>query len=344
VDSIKVISRWVFTKSIKLHLFLIFGLLLLTALITLQKVNYQSIAPRALIVYLLLIISIYNGRWLCHRFLLKNRWWQLILLGVVTIGLISVTGIVGMLYQLGYTDGDLSGFIVITPLLVTVAVFAGSIASIVRVLLRQQQTEATIMQYQKEAEIKQLTERISPHFLFNALNNLYGLSINYPQKVPVLLLQLSDLLRYNVYVSNKDFVFLDDELAHMQNYIALEEIRLKDRLKLTLQMSNTETRFKIAPLILMTFVENAFKHAKQSFSETIEVRIKLHATMENIYFSVSNSCSDKLENGQKSEPQFGFGLPTVIQRLNLLYPDAHTLTFGKKGRYYEVDLKLQSRA
>lgn len=342
MDSIKVISGWIFSKSIKLHLFLILGLLLLTALIAIQKINFQSVVPRALLVYLLLIISIYDGRWLCHRFLLKNRWWQLALWGVVTIGFISVTGVAGMLYQLGYTHGDLSGFVVITPLLVTVTVCTGSIATIVRVLLRKQQTEARVMQYQKEAEMKQLADRISPHFLFNALNNLYGLSINHPQKVPALLLQLSDLLRYNVYVSNKEFVLLDDELAHLQNYVALEEIRLKDRLQLTLHLSNTDTQLKIAPLLLITFVENAFKHAKHSFSETIEVHIKLHTTSQHIYFSVSNSCADKLENGQESKSQYGFGLPSAIQRLNLLYPDAHTLTFGKKSKNYEVDLKLQS--
>ncbi|GAB2700701.1 hypothetical protein GCM10027037_26980 [Mucilaginibacter koreensis] len=156
-----------------------------------------------------------------------------------------------MYYLLGYHDGaNISSLVVITPLLVIVSILIGSLISILRILVRQQLSEAQALEYQKNAEIKQLTEKLSPHFLFNILNTLYGLSINAPQQVPDLLLQLSGLLQYNVYSSNLTLVLLDEEIAYLSNYIALQRVRMMDRLKLEIKISNSGSHIRIAPLLL----------------------------------------------------------------------------------------------
>jgi len=344
MDATKVILNRIFAGGIKLHLFFISTLMLLTATITLQSRLYKAVAPRAVFVYLLLICSIYTGRWLSKQFLVMNRWLQLILFCSLTISLLSAVGVLGLYHLLGYKDGaDLSGIVVITPLLVTTAVFAGGMVSVVRIVWRQQVKESLILRQQKEMEITQLTARLSPHFLFNTLNNLYGLSINEHQRVPDLLLRLSGLLRYHVYSTNQPFVLLNNELTYLQDFIALEQIRMKDRLTLNLELTNTHAQLKIAPLLLMSFVENAFKHAKQSLEDAIGIEIKLSTTPEYIYLKVCNTCADEMVTLKGIEGQSGFGLRSTILRLDLLYPNAYNLTYGEVNKRYEVNLKLESR-
>ncbi len=344
VDSIKVISGWITAKSVRLHVGLVIGLLLLDAAIALQSGHFWMVAPRAVLVYIVLISAIYTGRWLVQRFLVKSQWGLLLLFGTKAVSLLSAIGAFGMGYLLNIPDGaDILALILITALLVAIAALAGGIASLVRILFRQQQAEAQALRYQKDAEIRHLTEKLSPHFLFNVLHTLYGLSINAPQQVPDLLLQLSGLLRYNVYSRDLPLVLLDEEIAHLDNYIALQRVRMHDRLELKTDISNSNSQIKIAPLLLMTFVENAFKHARQSLSATIKIDIDLRTNAQNIYFRITNSKAENTEQQQYSDAKSGFGLPATIQRLNLLYPDAYTLSYGEKDNNFEVELTLSNR-
>jgi len=346
VDATKVISNQIFARGIKLHLFFITALMLLFVTIVLQSSFYQTVAPRAVFVYLLLICAIYTGRWLSKQFVILNKWPHLLLFSSLSITLLSAIGMIGMYHLLGYTDGtdDVSGLVVITPLIITIAVFAGGIVSVVRVVWRQQVKETSIIQQQKEMEINQLTARLTPHFLFNTLNNLYGLSINEHERVPDLLLRLSGLLRYHVYSTNQSYVLLNNEMTYLHDFIVLEQIRMKDRLNLNLELTNTHKQLKIAPLLLMGFVENAFKHAKHSLEDTIGIDIKLSTTPEYIYIKVSNTLADEMVTETGIEGQSGFGLASTILRLDLLYPNAYNLTYGEQNNRYEVNLKLESRA
>ncbi len=345
VDSIKVISGWITAKSVRLHVGLVIGLLLLDAAITLQSGHFWMVAPRAALLYVLIISAIYIGRWLVQKFMVKGQWWPLLLFSLLSIVFLSTAGAFGMGYLLNLLDGaDFTTIVITIPLLVTIAVLTGGVISLIRVLFKQQQAEAQALQYQKDAEIRQLTEKLSPHFLFNVLHTLYGLSINAPQQVPDLLLQLSGLLRYNVYSSNLPLVLLDEEIAHLNNYIALQRVRMHDRLALKMDVSNSNHQIKIAPLLLMTFVENAFKHARQSLSDTIKIDIELQTNAQNIYFRINNSKAEYTKQQQQhSDAKSGFGLPATIQRLNLLYPDAYTLSYGEKDNNFEVNLILSNR-
>jgi LytS/YehU family sensor histidine kinase len=142
-------------------------------------------------------------------------------------------------------------------------VFFGIAVSLARQAIWMQVKEARIQQEQKESELRLLLSQLSPHFLFNTLNNIYGISLTQQQRVPQLLLKLSELLRYSVYETREAFIPLKNELLYLKNYIDFEKIQTGDRLALELAIQeNADDQVRIAPMLLIVFVENAFKYSK----------------------------------------------------------------------------------
>ncbi len=198
--------------------------------------------------------------------------------------------------------------------------------------------DARISASQSQAELRLLQSQISPHFLFNTLNNLYGISLTRHEKIPPLLLKLSDLLRYSVYDAKELFVPLKDELAYINNYIDFEKIRIGDRLLISTQIEEAAEDIQIAPMILIIFVENAFKHAKNSTDQNIYIDMELKIRGTSILFSIKNSYQG---NPQKGFDKYsGFGLENVRKRLELLYPGRHHLKTEVKDDFYAVMLQL----
>ncbi|HMF70908.1 MAG TPA: histidine kinase, partial [Flavitalea sp.] len=196
---------------------------------------------------------------------------------------------------------------------------------------------------QKQSELELLRSQLSPHFLFNTLHNLYGLSVTEPSAIPPLLIKLADLLRYSVYETRKEFVLLQDELAYIYNYIDLEKIRLGDRLECVADINmNNYKDVKIAPLILITFIENAFKHAKDSVEEKIYIAISLNINQGEICFTILNSHRDQVTQKKGISEASGQGLPNTIRRLDLLYPNKYSLFQQKELNMYRVELKLKN--
>jgi LytS/YehU family sensor histidine kinase len=173
---------------------------------------------------------------------------------------------------------------------------------------------------------------------------LYGLSILQPGKIPDLLLKLSDILRYSIYDTKQAFVPLADELAYIQNYIQLEKIRIGDRLSLSTDIIGVEnTTSRIAPMLLITFIENAFKHSKNTFDQNIKIKISLHIVDSTILFNIENTCGDDKNEKDNIDKSSGLGLPNTIKRLKLLYPEEHELDCYKQNNYYYVKLKLKTK-
>jgi hypothetical protein len=201
-----------------------------------------------------------------------------------------------------------------------------------------QQFDAEKKRQQLMAEVNNLKSQIAPHFLFNTLNNLYGLAVDKSDKLPDLMLRLSDLLRHSLYETQKPVVSINDEIEVLKSYIELETLRLEDDLKL--QFENTvpeEAAFQIAPLILIVFIENAFKHAKLVQSEPVDIYIK--TSLENDWFSL---VVENNYNKEKQNSANGIGLANVIRRLELLYPEGrHQLTISRGEAYYSIILQLQ---
>ena len=204
------------------------------------------------------------------------------------------------------------------------------------------ESERRLAQIQKEkfqTELKALKGQIHPHFLFNSLNNLYALSLRNSTDLPNMILKLSDLLRYMIYEVEDDFIPLKKEVEHLENYIDLQKIRLNDHQQVSFQLKGTIGEQKIAPLIFINFIENAFKHGISSSNQPNEIKIKIHTDGEKVLLEVKNSkpSSSELENSKGST---GIGLENVKRRLEMRYPEAHELHIFEDNAHFNVHLSL----
>lgn len=189
---------------------------------------------------------------------------------------------------------------------------------------------------QREIELKYLKEQVNPHFLFNSLNSIYALSRQKSPETPDLVMQLSELMRYQLESSKKDAVLLKEELEFIENYLLLEEKRLSKRSAIEFLIKGEFIGLKIAPMLLIPFVENAIKHGAQSTNEksSIDVTVSVKNTQLNLI--VENS---KPSNTVVSDRK-GLGLENVKRRLNLLYPDSYTLDILDQSDTFQVRLTI----
>ncbi|WP_430410977.1 sensor histidine kinase [Kordia sp.] len=186
-----------------------------------------------------------------------------------------------------------------------------------------------------QTELKYLKAQLNPHFLFNGINSVYHLIGNNNKLAKDTLLQFSDLLRYQLYESNEAFINLDKELEYVSQYIRLEAIRKGDDISLTYDINFESSSLKIAPLLLTPFVENAFKHnSHYDESEKNSIEIKIQEEEQKLTLYVNNST----DIVSQQQPFGGVGLANVKRRLDLLYPNKHTLTQTEENGFYKVHL------
>jgi LytS/YehU family sensor histidine kinase len=246
--------------------------------------------------------------------------------------------------NLGPGDNYLLGIFLAITGFVIVFLAGGGFVAISRTARREQIHRLLVSQQQKESELSLLLSQLSPHFLFNTMNNLYGLAITQHEKIPGLLLKLSDLLRYAVYETRQEFVSLNEELDYIRNYIELERIRIDEGLSLTVQLDNTSNGIRIAPMLLIIFVENAFKHAKNTIGHKIVIDIKLSVSNGNIVFLAGNSYMDQSEGSPLIRDRGGVGISNAIKRLELVYGSGdYSLKQRKERDYYTVELTIKAR-
>jgi two-component system, LytTR family, sensor kinase len=189
-----------------------------------------------------------------------------------------------------------------------------------------------------KSELSFLKTQFQPHFLFNTLNNIYSLTFNNGQLAGKSILQLSALLRYMLYEAGAEVVELQKEISHLGDYIELEKIRFASRLEFSFNISGQVATKKIAPLLLMPLLENAFKHASNKLNEKIWITVDLIVKDKNLYFTVENSVfADGKIQLQKNYS--GIGLENLRRRLALLYKN-HTLDHDLKEDYHHAFLKI----
>lgn len=205
-------------------------------------------------------------------------------------------------------------------------------------ILGKKEKETSELKHEKlQAELRFLKSQINPHFLFNALHNVYALSLLKSDKTPEVVLKLSDMLRYLLYECKADEVTLSKEIDYIRNYISL--IRLKDDNKMNISMDFEEEDQKmIAPMLLIPFIENSFKHSKIEDVENGWVSISLKSPKQYLEFKVQNSIP---EVGFTKDEVGGIGLENVKRRLALLYPDRHSLIINQNDQKFEVNLYLE---
>jgi sensor histidine kinase YesM len=206
---------------------------------------------------------------------------------------------------------------------------------------RMQQQNLTLEKEKLETELTFLKSQIHPHFLFNTLNNLYALTIEKSDKAPDVVVQLSSLLGYTLYSGRKSTVELQEEVKQLHDYIELEKLRYGKGLKVSFNVSDQIDGFHIAPLMLLPFVENSFKHGAGSEIESPFIDLLVNVKDSMLEFRIRNSYTR--EDDVKADNKAGIGLKNVKRRLELLYPQKHFLEIIKDSGIFEITLKLDLR-
>lgn len=203
---------------------------------------------------------------------------------------------------------------------------------------RQRQTEVERLRaVATESELQFLKSQINPHFLFNNLNNLYAHSLNNSPKTSDVILQLSSLMRYMLYDCREKFVALEKEFNYLRNFIDLQQLQIENKAQLEVDIQGETANKFIAPLILVTFVENSFKHSMSSQTKGIDITIHLTVEGSGLYLYCANTYSTNTNLDQLSQ---GIGLENVRSRLDLLYPNAYLLSVSYGQGLYEVRLEM----
>ena len=197
--------------------------------------------------------------------------------------------------------------------------------------------EMTLIRENTNAELQLLKAQVHPHFLFNTLNNIYSFALDYSPKAPELVLKLSAMVRYMIYECKAPHVPLEKELKMIHDYIGLEKVRYGKRLQLSMDITGDPRGKQIAPLLLIPFIENCFKHGTSRMIDNSWIRLSVSVLDTTLYFSAANSkpAQSPDVNGGK-----GIGLPNVKKRLQLLYPDRHSLLLDSTDDSFRIEMHV----
>ncbi|MEO1518445.1 MAG: sensor histidine kinase [Bacteroidota bacterium] len=191
------------------------------------------------------------------------------------------------------------------------------------------------------AELQILKNQLHPHFLFNTLNNLYGMVLTTNPKAPDVVIGLSNMMSYMLYECEGDFISLKKEVDNLKNYIELEKIRYGDRLDISFEVEGQIENKVIAPLLLISFIENAFKHGPAKNEANSWVRINLWITDKELSFKIENSkAKQPPEDSNTIATKSGIGLNNTRKRLALIYPGQHELSIDNDQTFL-VHLKIK---
>ncbi|HWZ03217.1 MAG TPA: sensor histidine kinase [Mucilaginibacter sp.] len=184
------------------------------------------------------------------------------------------------------------------------------------------------------AELAFLKSQINPHFLFNSLNSIYSLAYQRSETTPEAILKLSEIMRYMLYECNDNKVDLEKELQYLQNYIDLQKIRFAGKAYIDYKISGTVDGQQIVPLLLITFIENAFKHGVANNPLT-PIRLLIDVDEAHLHLYIQNK-----KHNNNVDASGGIGLNNVKRRLNLLYPGKYNLDIQDEENTYTVELSL----
>lgn len=217
-------------------------------------------------------------------------------------------------------------------------VIAGAAIKFMFDQLRLQKKIANLAKEKAEAELNFLKSQINPHFLFNSLNSVYFLIDKNNPDARQALHKFSDMLRYQLYEANGERIPIEKEIDYLQDYVHLQQLRKDENYKVQFNCSPEVKNFSIEPLLLIPFVENAFKHISHKTDGTNFVKLDMSRNNGYFEFEVENS----REKGVYSTEQHGgIGMNNVKRRLELLYPGTHQLSIDDKANSFKINLKLK---
>jgi len=235
-------------------------------------------------------------------------------------------------------SGDLKGRIYDNVIPHFFLVIAGASFKLMFDQINLQKKMAELAKDKAEAELNFLKSQINPHFLFNSLNSVYFLIDKNNPDARQALHTFSDMLRYQLYEANGEKIPIEKEIGYLQDYVHLQQLRKDENYKVQFNCAQEVKNFSIEPLLLIPFVENAFKHI--SHNTKGDNFVKLDMTRNNGYFEfgVENSCE---KGTYTTEEHGGIGMNNVKRRLELLYPGAHQLNIDDKEDIFKINLKLK---
>lgn len=286
------------------------------------------------------IVASFIGYFLMPRFLYRKRYgWFFIWVCAIIIGLIALEELV--LEQIFFAGtpraqvfpGIFFSLVGVVPVIAILTGFKFGWDA----LQKQEQIEA-LQHTVEESELQFLRSQINPHFLFNNLNNLYAHALEGSKKTPGIILELSSMLRYMLYECKERYVSLRKEIEHLQNFVRLNQLQIESRGQVSFEIETTGAGYKIAPLILIVFIENAFKHSQAGQAENISIHIELSMEGNRLHFECKNNyiATEAMESVDQ-----GIGLENVRKRLSLLYPGKHLLDIKAEPKAYQVKLELE---
>ena len=288
--------------------------------------------------------------YLIPKFLLKKKYGLFVLYGVYAlIGsayIVSISMFFGFIYlsELNFMEmPPLSRslpYILMSMYLVVIIVSAFKLAKHNYLSMEKQKSmENIFLQTQlqlKKEELKFLKMQVHPHFLFNTLNTLYGFALKKADETPEMILKLSNLLDYILYQIDKPFVPLSEELNHIEDYISLEKMRFNESLKVDFKTNDVHLDYQIAPMLLIPFVENSFKHGSL-IKGILTISIEVSMNGNELSFCIKNSHTPELKETK------GIGLENIKKRLEALYPNQYSLEINQTTNEFEVIMKLRKK-
>lgn len=287
---------------------------------------------------LLLVILFYlNEYFLVPRLLQKKGIWSYVLSATIAMALFTMLdSVLSSLIQLN--DQYLDPQFILRHLLPMAVVLA--ISSTFWLVSDQRRTEQQQTEMETErlsSELSFLRSQVSPHFMFNVLNSIISLARKKSDLLEPVVIKLSHLLRYMLYESDTHRINLSSEAEYLRSYIDLQQMRFGDDVNISFEVDELPETFYIEPMLLIPFVENAFKHGVGLIiNPVIEIKIKLNSGQ--LHFIVRNKYNP--HSKETKDPNSGIGLRNVRRRLNLLYPERHTLNIKEKDNWYMVELEL----
>ncbi|WP_299241945.1 sensor histidine kinase [uncultured Aquimarina sp.] len=221
--------------------------------------------------------------------------------------------------------------VVITTLFIVIIL--STILTTLENRIKKERTAQAIIAKQNEAELLYLKAQINPHFLFNALNNIYSLAVVKSDQTPAMVLGLADLLRYSIYESLKEKVFLKDETAHIRKYLDLFSMTKEEQPNLQFVICGEIGIHKIEPMILIPLVENCVKHGDFDTNPDAFLKLKLTIKEHKIIFETTNT---KIDSNQQKDKVGGVGIKNIKKRLALKYPESYELHCEENGNLFNV--------
>lgn len=326
------IAFWTFYTLFWYFLFLFWGT---------YKVSWMDIPNNLIYLIAHAGITYLNFYVLMPKFLHKKRYF---LYAVLLIGSMLFFGsIISLYFYLIYQPGEPLEFFLSTANSslgsVSTTVLVTMVIKIVREWRKSQKRNQDLQKENIETELKLLKAQLNPHFMFNAINNIYFLIRKDPDLAEKSLASFSDMLRYQLYECNEEKVLLTKEIEHTSNFIKLAKLRKGDKLNLSFEIQEDLNGLLIAPFLIFPLVENAFKHVSVENGNREWINIKVSLEKEILHVFVSNSRS----HSSKSKDLISFGgigLVNLKKRLDLSYPGTYKLNISESDESFEVDMKV----